>query len=200
MQLERSNFIAATTNRCRLNYFFFYFRLALLWYHTIVRPFYAIDGNNVQAGVDVARTLLKESEEEYGKSALMLFFSGRVSRLNVSAETSNFLLYGFFNWYFFQSDIKSALKSFQKAAENANQREIRLLSLHEVGWCHLIELDYCAAESVFAYLHTASRWSRCFYAYLAAICSGNIYSPLGFNSITIGDNGVEKSTSRYPNN
>lgn len=62
-----------------------------------MRPFYAIDGNNVQAGVDVARTLLKESEEEYGKSALMLFFSGRVSRLNVSAETSNFLLYGFFN-------------------------------------------------------------------------------------------------------
>ncbi|XP_023310382.1 tetratricopeptide repeat protein 39C-like [Anoplophora glabripennis] len=135
--------------------------LALLWYHTIVRPFYAVDGNNVQAGVDIANALLKESDGEYGKSALFLFFGGRVSRLN--------------------SDINSALKYFQEAAENANQREIKLLSLHEVGWCHLIELDYCAAESVFAYLHTSSRWSRSFYAYLAAICSGACQNSLSFN-------------------
>ncbi|KAJ8923161.1 hypothetical protein NQ315_001715 [Exocentrus adspersus] len=126
--------------------------LALLWYHTIVRPFYAIDGTNVQAGVDSASMLINESHKEFEKSALFLFFSGRVSRLN--------------------SDIKSALKSFKEAAENATQRELKLLSLHEVGWCHLIELDYCAAECVFTYLHSSSRWSKSFYAYLAAVCSG----------------------------
>lgn len=77
-------YFIATINRCFLRIYIFYFRLALLWYHTIVRPYYAIDGYNVQAGVDAACTLLKASEEEYGKAALFLFFGGRVSRLNVS--------------------------------------------------------------------------------------------------------------------
>ncbi|KAJ8971625.1 hypothetical protein NQ314_000608 [Rhamnusium bicolor] len=77
-----------------------------------------------------------------------------------------------FNFAAKRSDIKSALKSFQQAVDNANQREIKILGLHEVGWCHLIELDYCAAESTFLHLKATSRWSRSFYAYLAAICTG----------------------------
>ena len=28
----------------------FVFRLTLLWYHTVVRPFCALDGNNMDAG------------------------------------------------------------------------------------------------------------------------------------------------------
>ena len=28
----------------------FFFRLTLLWYHTVVRPFCALDGNNMDAG------------------------------------------------------------------------------------------------------------------------------------------------------
>ncbi|KAF2893225.1 hypothetical protein ILUMI_12944 [Ignelater luminosus] len=127
--------------------------LSLLWYHTIVRPFYALDGSNVQAGVRAASQLLDESQEEYGDSALFLFFRGRVYRLN--------------------SDIPSALKAFQASVDNSTQREIKILSLHEVGWCHLIQLDYPAAEHTFQLLKLSSRWSRSFYAYLAAICSGS---------------------------
>lgn len=55
----------------------------MLWYHTIVRPFYALDGSNVQAGVDAAFQLLQESEAEFSQSALFLFFKGRMNRLNV---------------------------------------------------------------------------------------------------------------------
>jgi hypothetical protein len=58
--------------------------LALLWYHTIVRPFFALDGSNVQAGVEAAQSLITESQNEFGQSALFLFFKGRVERLKVS--------------------------------------------------------------------------------------------------------------------
>ncbi|CAH1984671.1 unnamed protein product [Acanthoscelides obtectus] len=128
------------------------YTLSLLWYHTIVRPFYAIDGTNVQAGVECSERLLKESEAEFSQSALFLFFTGRVCRLN--------------------SDIKGALKSYQQAVQNSTQREIKILCTHEVGWCHLIELDYPKAGNSFALLKCSSRWSRSFYNYLAAICAG----------------------------
>ncbi|CAH1984673.1 unnamed protein product [Acanthoscelides obtectus] len=130
--------------------------LSLLWYHTIVRPFYAIDGTNVQAGVECSERLLKESEAEFSQSALFLFFTGRVCRLN--------------------SDIKGALKSYQQAVQNSTQREIKILCTHEVGWCHLIELDYPKAGNSFALLKCSSRWSRSFYNYLAAICAGIFFS------------------------
>lgn len=64
-------------------------RLCLLWYHTIVRPFYAVDGTNVQAGVDAALLLLKESEEEFGQSSIFLFYYGRTYRLTVSKLFEN---------------------------------------------------------------------------------------------------------------
>lgn len=48
-----------------------------------MRPFYAIDGSNVQAGVDVSMQLYNESEREFQQSALFLFFKGRIYRLKV---------------------------------------------------------------------------------------------------------------------
>ncbi|XP_044253017.1 tetratricopeptide repeat protein 39C-like isoform X4 [Tribolium madens] len=148
--------------------------LSLLWYHTIVRPFYALDGSNVQAGVNAATQLLQESEEEYGQSALFLFFKGRVNRLN--------------------SDIPNALKSFQSSVENATQREIKILALHEVGWCHLIQLDYCNAENTFSYLKSWSRWSRAFYSYLAGICCGSCQNSTNLTNIKEIKTGVTLGT------
>lgn len=126
--------------------------LALLWYHTIVRPFYALDGSNVRAGVEAAMQLLDESQKEYKDSALFLFFLGRIHRLN--------------------SNIPEALNAFQASVDNSIQREIKMLSLHEVGWCHLIQLDYRPAEFTFQKLRVSSRWSREFYTYLSIICAG----------------------------
>lgn len=71
-----------------------------------------------------------------------------------------------------QSNIPKALESFQEAVDNSLQREIKLLALHEVGWCHLIQLDYENAQKTFVQLRTGSRWSRSFYTYLLIICLG----------------------------
>nr|CAD7260221.1 unnamed protein product [Timema shepardi] len=121
--------------------------LALLWYHTIVRPFFALDGSNVRAGVDAAQHLIDESQDDFGQSALFLFFKGR-------------------------SNIDGALEAYQAAVVRSPQREIQLLCLHEVGWCHLIQLDWSKAYHCFLQLKIKSRWSKSFYTYLAAICTG----------------------------
>uniref|UniRef100_A0A1Y1LC40 Tetratricopeptide repeat protein 39C n=1 Tax=Photinus pyralis TaxID=7054 RepID=A0A1Y1LC40_PHOPY len=138
--------------------------LALLWYHTIVRPFYALDGSNVRAGVEAAMQLLDESQKEYRDSALFLFFLGRIHRLN--------------------SNIPEALNAFQASVENSIQREIKMLSLHEVGWCYLIQLDYRSAELTFEKLRVASRWSREFYTYLSIICAGACNSIKNVNTLS----------------
>ncbi|KAJ4443041.1 tetratricopeptide repeat protein 39C-like [Periplaneta americana] len=126
--------------------------LALLWYHTIVRPFFALDGSNVRAGVEAAQHLITESQNDFGQSALFLFFKGRVERL--------------------KSNIDGALEAYQAAVVKSPQREIQLLCLHEVGWCHLIQLDWKQAHQCFLQLKLRSRWSKSFYTYLAAVCTG----------------------------
>lgn len=62
--------------------------LALLWYHTIVRPFFALDGSNVKAGVEAAKELITECQPEFENSALFLFFAGRIERLQVFCDIS----------------------------------------------------------------------------------------------------------------
>lgn len=61
-------------------------RLSLLWYHTIVRPFFALDGSNVKAGVAAAKQLITECHTEFENSALFLFFAGRMERLEVPID------------------------------------------------------------------------------------------------------------------
>lgn len=48
-----------------------------------MRPFFALDGSNVKAGVDAAKKLIAECQPEFENSALFLFFQGRVERLEV---------------------------------------------------------------------------------------------------------------------
>ncbi|GLH10640.1 Tetratricopeptide repeat protein 39C [Gryllus bimaculatus] len=122
--------------------------LALLWYHTIVRPFFALDGANVRAGVEAAQELIAEAQADFGQSALFLFFRGRVERL--------------------RANVEQALAAFEAAAARSPQREVQLLCLHEAGWCRLIQLDWAAARAAFLQLRRRSRWSQAFYAYLAA--------------------------------
>ncbi|XP_014476192.1 PREDICTED: tetratricopeptide repeat protein 39C-like [Dinoponera quadriceps] len=126
--------------------------LSLLWYHTIVRPFFALDGSNVKAGVAVAKQLIAECHTEFHDSALFLFFAGRVERL--------------------ESNVNGALEAYGKAVETSTQREVRLLCLHEVAWCHLIRLSYEEAYRSLLQLQHQSRWSKSFYAYLAMVCCG----------------------------
>lgn len=49
-------------------------RIALLWYHTIIRPFFALDGEEEDAGAEAAIKLLDAAQLEYPNSALFLYF------------------------------------------------------------------------------------------------------------------------------
>lgn len=127
--------------------------LALLWYHTVVRPFFALDGMDAQAGLREAKEILRTKESIYPDSSLFLFFKGRIQRL--------------------ECKINSALTSFQTALELAvDQREIQHVCLYEIGWCTMIEMNFKDAYKSFARLKNESRWSQCYYAYLTAVCQG----------------------------
>lgn len=127
--------------------------LALLWYHTVVRPFFALDGSDHQAGLAEAKEILRQKEAAYPNSSLFLFFKGRVQRL--------------------ECQINSALASFHAALELAvDQREIQHVCLYEIGWCSMIELNFQDAFGSFERLKNESRWSQCYYAYLTAVCQG----------------------------
>uniref|UniRef100_A0A8C6UJU3 Tetratricopeptide repeat domain 39C n=1 Tax=Neogobius melanostomus TaxID=47308 RepID=A0A8C6UJU3_9GOBI len=127
--------------------------LALLWYHTVVQPFFALDGVDTQAGLMEAKSILKQREATYPNSSLFTFFKGRVQRL--------------------ECQISSALTSFSSALELASeQREIQHVCLYEIGWCSMIELNFREAYRAFGRLKNESRWSQCYYAYLTGVCQG----------------------------
>uniref|UniRef100_A0A3P9KQH9 Tetratricopeptide repeat domain 39C n=1 Tax=Oryzias latipes TaxID=8090 RepID=A0A3P9KQH9_ORYLA len=127
--------------------------LALLWYHTVVQPFFALDGTDIQAGLTEAKSILKQKEPMYPNSSLFMFFKGRVQRL--------------------ECQISCALTSFSNALDLASdQREIQHVCLYEIGWCSMIELNYTEAYRAFERLKTESRWSQCYYAYLTGVCQG----------------------------
>uniref|UniRef100_A0A8C9ZG57 Tetratricopeptide repeat domain 39C n=1 Tax=Sander lucioperca TaxID=283035 RepID=A0A8C9ZG57_SANLU len=127
--------------------------LALLWYHTVVQPFFALDGTDTQAGLMEAKSILQQREAIYPNSSLFTFFKGRVQRL--------------------ECQISTALMSFRDALDLASdQREIQHVCLYEIGWCSMIELNYKEAYRAFERLKTESRWSQCYYAYLTGVCQG----------------------------
>lgn len=127
--------------------------LALLWYHTVVQPFFALDGADTQEGLMEAKSILKQREATYPNSSLFMFFKGRVQRL--------------------ECQISSALTSFNNALELASaQREIQHVCLYEIGWCSMIELNFREAYRAFERLKNESRWSQCYYAYLTGVCQG----------------------------
>ncbi|XP_023604693.1 tetratricopeptide repeat protein 39C isoform X5 [Myotis lucifugus] len=128
-------------------------RLALLWFHTVVRPFFALDGSDSRAGLEEAKEILRRKEAAYPNSSLFMFFKGRIQRL--------------------ECQINSALASFHTALElAADQREIQHVCLYEIGWCSMIELNFQDAFGSFERLKNESRWSQCYYAYLTAVCQG----------------------------
>uniref|UniRef100_A0AAY5EJV2 Tetratricopeptide repeat domain 39C n=1 Tax=Electrophorus electricus TaxID=8005 RepID=A0AAY5EJV2_ELEEL len=127
--------------------------LALLWYHTVVQPFFALDGSETETGLLAARAILQKKEADYPNSSLFTFFKGRVLRL--------------------ECQISSALVAFNGALELASdQKEIQHVCLYEIGWCSMIELSFPEASRAFDRLRVESRWSQCYYAYLTGVCQG----------------------------
>ncbi|XP_022101455.1 tetratricopeptide repeat protein 39C-like [Acanthaster planci] len=127
--------------------------LSLLWYHTVVRPFFGLDDTNTQTCIQEAQCILKENEAEYAKSALVMFYQGRVEKL--------------------QRNIHKALETYNTALEAAkDQREIQLICVYEIGWCNLMMLNMEESMLAFARMKEDSKWSKCYYSYLTAVCQG----------------------------
>ncbi|XP_061588326.1 tetratricopeptide repeat protein 39C-like [Cololabis saira] len=127
--------------------------LALLWYHTVVQPFFALDDTDTQTGLIEAKSIIQQREAMYPNSSLFMFFKGRVQRL--------------------ECQISGALTSFNNALDLASDhREIQHICLYEIGWCSMIELNCTEAYRAFERLKTESRWSQCYYAYLTGVCQG----------------------------
>ncbi|KAB5559130.1 hypothetical protein PHYPO_G00025430 [Pangasianodon hypophthalmus] len=138
--------------------------LALLWYHTVVQPFFALDGSDSRAGLLEAKTILQKKAVIYPNSSLFIFFRGRVQRL--------------------ECQINSALASFHDALEFASdQREIQHVCLYEIGWCSMIEMNFEDAYQAFERLKNESRWSQCYYAYLTGVCQGASDDLEGANTV-----------------
>ncbi|XP_073187471.1 tetratricopeptide repeat protein 39C isoform X4 [Lepidochelys kempii] len=142
--------------------------LALLWYHTVVRPFFALDGSDNKAGLKEAKEILLKKEAAYPNSSLFMFFKGRIQRL--------------------ECQINSALTSFHTALELAiDQREIQHVCLYEIGWCSMIEMNFKDAFESFERLKNESRWSQCYYAYLTAACHEvDDSSSVGLKNLLLG--------------
>lgn len=128
-------------------------RLTLLWYHAVIRPFVALDEGNNEEGLTNATAILDESYQEYPSSAVFLFFKGLVSRL--------------------KGNIGQALDEFHQAMRfAAEQKEIALICQYEVGWCHMLRLEWEYALPAFLRLREESKWSQSYYAYLCGVTIG----------------------------
>ncbi|XP_078494520.1 tetratricopeptide repeat protein 39C [Ciona intestinalis] len=127
--------------------------LCLLWYHTVVRPFFSVDGDVADAGLPEAERLLEINQEKYPTSSLVLFFQGRVRRC--------------------KRDVNGALESLQSSYDQAQeQRELQLLCSYEIGWCCIMQLNWERALENIVRLKLESKWSVCYYAYLTALLEG----------------------------
>jgi len=128
-------------------------RLTLLWYHAVIRPFVALDEGRNEEGLANATAILEESYQEYPNSAVFLFFRGLVSRL--------------------KGHIGEALDEFHQAMRSAaEQQEIALICQYEIGWCHMLRLEWEYALPAFLRLKEESKWSQSYYAYLCGVTIG----------------------------
>ncbi|XP_065060427.1 tetratricopeptide repeat protein 39C-like [Rhopilema esculentum] len=128
-------------------------RLTLLWYHTVVRPFCALDGNNLEAGLLEASNILQETEVAYPNSGIFLYFKALIHRL--------------------KGELDDALEVLERAMlTTTDQREVALLCYYDKGWCYMMKLEWEKAIPCFSRLRGDSKWSEAYYTYLLAVTEG----------------------------
>lgn len=110
------------------------------------------EGTTLNDELSFALQIINESNEIYSESALLLFFKGRIQRL--------------------QSNLIESINSYETAYIRSSQNEVKLLCLHEIGWCRLIELNFPKAMKHFYELGINSKFSKCFYVYVTLILQG----------------------------
>lgn len=64
----------------------FCFRLVLLWYYSFGTQLFQHEDGYSAENVETITNLLNESQQQYGDSAIFLFFRGRLHRMQVNAK------------------------------------------------------------------------------------------------------------------
>lgn len=103
--------------------------VALLYYYLIIVPFFSIENSDLREEIATATEILNENER-FDQSALFLFFSGRRQRL--------------------KRKMKFAIMHYDAALRvQGLPRELKMLLMHELGLCLLIELNFHDAMHYF---------------------------------------------------
>lgn len=103
--------------------------IALLYYYLIIVPFFALESSDLSEEIAAATHILNENER-FDQSALFLFFSGRRQRL--------------------KKKMKFAIMHYDAALRVTGlPRELKMLVMHELGLCLLIELNFHDATHYF---------------------------------------------------
>lgn len=103
--------------------------IALLYYYLVIVPFFSLENSNLGDAITAATNVLNENER-FDQSALFLFFSGRRQRL--------------------KKKMKFAIMHYDAALRVNNlPRELKMLVMHELGFCLLIELNFHDAMHYF---------------------------------------------------
>lgn len=103
--------------------------VALLYYYLIIVPFFSMENSDMGDEIAAATEILNENER-FDQSALFLFFSGRRQRL--------------------KKKMKFAIMHYDAALRvQGLPRELKMLLMHELGLCLLIELNFHDAMHYF---------------------------------------------------
>lgn len=128
--------------------------MTLLWYSTIATPLFAISEIDIRISDEDTQLIIEKNLNKYPKSSLFYYFKGKYCRTVLK-------------------DIPASLANYEIASKNSEHiREIQFISIYEIGWLHLQNLDYELALLSFDVLARESKWSRSFNGYISGVIAG----------------------------
>ncbi|OQV13538.1 putative Tetratricopeptide repeat protein 39C [Hypsibius exemplaris] len=128
-------------------------RMTLIWFHTVIQTYYAIDEDQMQEGIDSAGVLLEGLDNPLRASPLVQFFDCRLMR--------------------YKGNFDGAIQSYTSSLESSTYvKEINVLLHHEIGILrfHLQEWN-SSIDHLLKCFHEG-RWGKILYAYLIGLCYG----------------------------
>jgi hypothetical protein len=128
--------------------------IVLIWYSVIATPQLGISEGEFIINFENALQIIEKNLSKYPNSSIFFYMKGRYCRAA-------------------HSDLKGSMKCFEIASEKSKHiRQIQFISIFEIGWLFLMDLDYKNAFIQFDILSKESKWSKAYNYYASAILSG----------------------------
>ncbi len=128
--------------------------MTLLWYSTIATPLFGISEVDIRISNEETQLIIEKNLGKYPKSSLFYYFKGKYCRTVLR-------------------DLKASLDNYEIASKNSEHiRDIQFISIYEIGWLHLQNLEYEKALQSFDILAKESKWSKSFNGYISGIIAG----------------------------